>query len=89
MSDGRRGLTGLHTAEHRRLTAALAKARVDAGLTQYELADRLGVDQTYVSKYEGGRRRLDVVEFMRIVAALGVDYRDIITAMRVPKASDT
>ncbi|MNL66572.1 Helix-turn-helix domain protein [compost metagenome] len=57
-------------------------------MTQYELADRLGVDQTYVSKYEGGRRRLDVVEFMRIVAALGVDYRDIIAAMRMPNASD-
>ncbi len=56
-------------------------------MTQYELADRLGVDQTYVSKYEGGRRRLDVVEFMRIVAALDVDYRDIIAAMRVPNAS--
>ncbi|MNV22617.1 Helix-turn-helix domain protein [compost metagenome] len=88
MSDGRRGLTGLHTEEHRRLTTALAQARVDAGVTQYELADRLGVDQTYVSKYEGGRRRLDVVEFMRIVAALGVDYRDIIAAMRMPNASD-
>ncbi|WP_200896437.1 helix-turn-helix domain-containing protein [Brevundimonas diminuta] len=69
------------------MTTALAQARVDAGMTQYELADRLGVDQTYVSKYEGGRRRLDVVEFMRIVAALDVDYRDIIAAMRVPNAS--
>ncbi|EKY25920.1 restriction-modification system control element Bcll family protein [Brevundimonas diminuta 470-4] len=88
MSNGRRGLTGLHTEEHRRLTTALAQARVDAGVTQYELADRLGVDQTYVSKYEGGRRRLDVVEFMRIVAALGVDYREIIAAMRMPEASD-
>ena len=84
MSDGRRGLTGLHTAEHRRLTIALTKARVDAGVTQYELADRLGVDQTYVSKYEGGRRRLDVVEFMRIVAALDVDYREVIAAMKMP-----
>lgn len=50
----------------------LAAARRDANLTQYQLADRLGVDQTYVSKYESGRRRLDVIEFLRIVAAIGV-----------------
>lgn len=78
MGAGRRGLTGLHTDEHRRLVAALAAARVDAGLTQEELGKRLGVDQTYVSKYESGRRRLDVIEFLRIVAVLEVDYRALI-----------
>ena len=64
---------------------ALAKARLDVGMTQYELAARLGVDQTYVSKYEGGRRRIDVIEFLRIVAALGVDYRLIIEAATSPE----
>lgn len=77
----RRGLTGLHTDEHKRLVAALAKARLSANVTQYELADRLGVDQSYVSKYESGRRRLDVVEFMRIVAALKADPTTLIDAM--------
>lgn len=52
---------------------ALVDARRGAGLTQYELADRLGVDQTYISKYESCRRRLDVIEFLRIVGAIGVD----------------
>ena len=63
------------------MVAALARARLDAGVTQYELADRLGVDQSYVSKYEGGRRRLDVVEFMRIVAALGIEPMPILDQM--------
>lgn len=63
------------------MVAALARARTDAGVTQYELADRLGVDQSYVSKYEGGRRRLDVVEFMRIVAALGIEPMPILYQM--------
>jgi len=72
MSVLRRGLTGLHTAENRRLMDRLAAARRDANLTQYQLADRLGVDQSYVSKYESCRRRLDVIEFLRIVAAIGV-----------------
>ena len=79
MAGARRGLTGLHTDEHKKLVTALARARAEAGITQYDLADRLGVDQSYVAKYENGRRRLDVVEFMRIVAALGVDYRDIVS----------
>lgn len=73
MGAGRRGLTGLHTDEHRRLMTALAEVRREAQVTQYELAARLGVDQSYVSKYESGRRRLDVIEFMRIVAALEAD----------------
>lgn len=47
-------------------------------MTQYQLADRLQVDQSYVSKYESGRRRIDVVEFMRIVAAIGVNPTQIV-----------
>lgn len=78
----RRPLSGLHTDEHRSLVGALAQARRDAGVSQYELADRLGVDQTYVSKYESGRRRLDVIEFLRIVAALQIDPHPIIENLR-------
>lgn len=74
-------MTGLHTDEHRRLVEALAMARRAAGVSQYELADRLNVDQSYVSKYESGRRRLDVVEFMRIVGALKADPNKIIASV--------
>lgn len=73
MGTTRRGLTGLHTVENRQLMTALSAARRAAGLSQYELADRLGVDQSYVSKYESCRRRLDVIEFLRVVGAIGVD----------------
>ena len=71
-------MTGLHTAAYKRFVGALADARRGAGLSQYELADRLGVDQTYVSKYEGGRQRLDVVEFLRVVQAIGCDYQEVV-----------
>ena len=43
-----------------------------AGLTQKEIADKLHKNQSYVSKYENGERRLDVIEFAD-VAAIGVD----------------
>lgn len=42
------------------------------------LADRLGVDQSFVSEYEAGHGRLDVIEFLTIIAAIGQGYRDIL-----------
>lgn len=83
MVSARRGLTGLHTEENRNLMVALTEARQAAGLSQYQLADRLNVDQSYVSKYEGCRRRLDVIEFLRVVAAIGVKP-DVILAQLPP-----
>ena len=74
-------MTALHTEEYRRFARALAQARTDANLSQYDLADRLGVDQSFVSKYEAARRRLDVIEFLRIVHAIGVDPRTIFAAL--------
>lgn len=52
--------------------AYLVKARKDAGLTQVVLAARLGRHQSFVSKYERGERRLDVVEFLEIAKAIGL-----------------
>lgn len=40
----------------------LRQARTDAGLTQVEVAKRLGRSQSFVTKAETGERRLDVVE---------------------------
>jgi transcriptional regulator with XRE-family HTH domain len=50
----------------------LIAARKDAGLTQQRLADILHRQQSFVAKYEGGERRLDVVEFVQICRAVGV-----------------
>ena len=52
---------------------ALATARQHANITQVELARRLGKPQSFVSAYEAGKRRVDLVEFMVIVRALGAD----------------
>ena len=45
-----------------------------ADITQAELAEKLGTDQSFVSKYERGERRLDVVELRGICLALGIDF---------------
>lgn len=55
------------------VVAALADARRQAGVTQVELAERLGRPQSYVSKVERRERRVDVVEFVDWVSALGID----------------
>jgi transcriptional regulator with XRE-family HTH domain len=48
-------------------------ARKAAGLTQHTLARRLKRPQSFVAKYEGGERRLDVVEFITVARALDAD----------------
>ena len=44
--------------------------RRQAGLTQTDVAERLGRSQSFVAKYEGGERRLDAIEFLDISAAI-------------------
>jgi transcriptional regulator with XRE-family HTH domain len=51
----------------------LIAARKSAGLTQVELAERLGEYQSFVSKVETGERRLSPVELLVLLAALNVD----------------
>lgn len=61
----------------------LRSAREGAGLSQYALANRLDVDQSYVSKYESCRRRLDVIEFLRVVAAIGVEPAQLLAQAKL------
>lgn len=63
---------------YRRLRAALVEARQEAGLTQAELAGRLGKPQSYVAKYETGNRRIKIIEFLDICEAIGVDSAEIL-----------
>jgi transcriptional regulator with XRE-family HTH domain len=62
----------IFTPEHRALTAVLRAMREEAGVRQVELAERLDRPQSYVSKYETGERRLDLVELRAICLALDV-----------------
>ena len=68
----------LHSAENERFRDLLRKARVQAGLTQMELASRLGVPQSFVSKYESGERRLDVLELRLVCRAVGVSLQEFV-----------
>lgn len=72
----------LRSPGHLALMAALKQARLDAGLTQTELADRLERPQSFVAKYENGERKVEVVEFVQIVSAIGCDGCGIMDAIR-------
>src|SRR5687767_11709728 len=54
---------GFHDKRYRALVALLAERRRKLGYSQAALAARLGTHQQFVSRYETGERRLDVIEF--------------------------
>lgn len=58
-----------HTSEYRKIIDRLKQARVDAELTQKEVAKKLKKSQSYVSKIEAGEQRLDILE-LRVLAAI-------------------
>jgi transcriptional regulator with XRE-family HTH domain len=63
----------LGSARHRALIDLLIQRREGAGLTQAELAERLGEYQSFVARLESGQRRVDVVEFLELAGILGFD----------------
>ena len=58
--------------QHTILQNLLRKMRKEAGLSQKMLADRLGKPQSFVSKYESGERRLDILELYSVCQVLEV-----------------
>lgn len=66
-------MKSLRSPDHLHLISLLVAAREKAGLTQQQLADRLDRHQSFVAKYEGGERRIDVIEFLAISRALEAD----------------
>ncbi len=61
------------TSDYESFRLLLIEARSSANLTQASLAAKLGRPQSYVSKYERGERRLDVIEFLHVARAIGID----------------
>jgi transcriptional regulator with XRE-family HTH domain len=72
MSRSRRSLRQAHLEE------LLITGRLDASLTQQELAHRLKRPQSFISKYETGERKLSVLEVIEVSQAIGLDPRKII-----------
>lgn len=72
------------------LTSILRQMRLEAGLRQSDLAARLNEPQSFVSKYEAGERRLDVLELRHICKALEVSMVSVVEMLEacVQEVSD-
>jgi transcriptional regulator with XRE-family HTH domain len=53
-----------------------------AGLTQSEVATRLGRYQSFIANIESGQRRIDVVELLDLAVAIGFDPREAIKRLK-------
>jgi len=52
----------------------LKELRQKQGITQVELSEKLGVPQSFVSKYESGERQLDILELREICHFIGIPF---------------
>lgn len=68
----------LYSEEHQKLRKVLRRERLAAGLRQSDVAERTGRSQAYISKFEQGDLRLDVVDFVRLCETIGCDPHEIL-----------
>ena len=75
----------LRSERHKELLQLLRQARKAAGLTQKQLGAFIERSQPFISKIETGQRRLDVVEFLELVEAMGArPHESIDDLQKVP-----
>jgi transcriptional regulator with XRE-family HTH domain len=65
----------------------MTAARKAAGVTQDELAARLDKPQSFVSAYERGQRRIDLLEFLIIMDSIKADPQDVFLKIRERSAA--
>lgn len=69
-------MSTLRSKDRTILLQLLKEARINAGFRQEDLAKKLGVPQSMVSKYEIGERRLDILEIREICSILGLSLTE-------------
>ena len=67
-------MKSIRTESYQLLISLLKQKRQELGITQDELAGKINLDQTFVSKFETGERRLDIIELKMVCEALGTDF---------------
>ncbi|HQX52109.1 MAG TPA: helix-turn-helix transcriptional regulator [Planctomycetaceae bacterium] len=79
----------IYTDEYAIVLNLLKEARRNSGVTQIDLADRLGQTQSFVSKIERGDRRLDIVQLRTILLEFGVTLPDFVIQLESEIAKQT
>jgi transcriptional regulator with XRE-family HTH domain len=70
------------------LARLLREAREAAGLRQSDLAEKLGKPQPFVSRYEAGQRRLDLMELESVCRVLGIRLSDLVKRFEMMDTPD-
>ena len=72
----------LSSSKHKSFLELLRQVREEADLRQIDVADRLDQPQSFVSKYESGERRLDLLELELVCAACDTDLAEFVRRYR-------
>jgi transcriptional regulator with XRE-family HTH domain len=72
----------LGSPRHKALITLLVEKREAAGITQAQLAEKLGEYQSFVARLESGQRRVDVVEFLELAKILNFDAAKALKALQ-------
>lgn len=78
----------VHHPAYSALVTGLISARKATGMHQATLANLLGRPQSFVSKFEKGERRLDVIEFLCVCQALAIDPEGILKTVAATLAAE-
>lgn len=73
----------VHTGEYDEFLRLLRQARESADITQVDLANKLGITQSHLSKMERGELRLDVIQTREICLALGTSLPILVSELEV------
>lgn len=77
--------SSVYSLRYRKFLERLKAARLEASLTQQQVAARFGVPQSFISKCESGERRVDVIELLDFAEMYGkpvmyfIDFEDSLT----------
>jgi transcriptional regulator with XRE-family HTH domain len=84
MDKPRRGpLRGANRGDQELLLSLLRAIREERGLHQTDVANALGCPQSFVSKYEAGARRLDLLELKKVCDAIGVELSEVVRRFEI------
>lgn len=68
----------VHSERHQMIAEALASQRRAAGLTQAEVAKKMGRHQPFIANIESGERRVDLVELLDLAAIIELDVVELV-----------